>query len=78
MNGEEPLKNKESQAIENAKAELSRQIAFYKFQQYEFDRQWKRLRSYANENGIEIIGDIPIYVAFVQRGYMVGAGDVPF
>ena len=58
------LKNKESQAIENAKAELSRQIAFYKFQQYEFDRQWKRLRSYANENGIEIIGDIPIYVAF--------------
>lgn len=34
---EEPLKNKESQAIENAKAELSRQIAFYKFQQYEFD-----------------------------------------
>ena len=60
---EEPLKNKESQAIENAKAELSRQIAFYKFQQYEFDRQWKRLRSYANENGIEIIGDIPIYVA---------------
>lgn len=61
---EEPLKNKESQAIENAKAELSRQIAFYKFQQYEFDRQWKRLRSYANENGIEIIGDIPIYVAF--------------
>lgn len=61
---EEPLKNKESQAIENAKAELSRQIAFYKFQQYEFDRQWKRLRSYANENGIVIIGDIPIYVAF--------------
>ena len=62
---EEPLKNKESQAIENAKAELSRQIAFYKFQQYEFDRQvGNAFVSYANENGIEIIGDIPIYVAF--------------
>ena len=61
---EEPLKKREPQAIETAKAELSREIAFYRFQQYEFDRQWKRLRSYANQNGIEIIGDIPIYVAF--------------
>lgn len=61
---EEPLKKREPQAIETAKAELSRDIAFYRFQQYEFDRQWKRLRSYANQNGIEIIGDIPIYVAF--------------
>lgn len=61
---EEPLEKREPQAIETAKAELSREIAFYRFQQYEFDRQWKRLRSYANQNGIEIIGDIPIYVAF--------------
>lgn len=61
---EEPLKKRDPQAIETAKAELSREIAFYRFQQYEFDRQWKRLRSYANQNGIEIIGDIPIYVAF--------------
>lgn len=61
---EEPLKKRDPQAIETAKAELSREITFYRFQQYEFDRQWKRLRSYANQNGIEIIGDIPIYVAF--------------
>ena len=65
MNGKNRLKNKESQAIENSKSRaVASDLPFYKFQQYEFDRQWKRLRSYANENGIEIIGDIPIYVAF--------------
>lgn len=39
-------------------------IEFQKFLQYEFFCQWGKLKSYANENGIEIIGDIPIYVAF--------------
>lgn len=34
---------------------------FYYFQQYMFDRQWKRLRAYANEKGVKIIGDIPFY-----------------
>ena len=32
--------------------------------QYEFATQWGALKAYANEKGIEIIGDIPIYVAF--------------
>ena len=31
--------------------------------QYLFFKQWRELKSYANENGIEIIGDVPIYVA---------------
>lgn len=38
-------------------------ILFFKFQQYIFYSQWKKLKAYANENGVEIIGDIPIYVA---------------
>ncbi len=38
--------------------------------QYKFDEQWKKLKAYANENGVEIIGDIPIYVAMGQCGYM--------
>lgn len=37
---------------------------FYRFQQYEFRKQWDKLHAYANAQGIEIIGDIPIYVAF--------------
>lgn len=36
-------------------------IAFYKFLQYEFFRQWSALKHYANTKGIKIIGDMPIY-----------------
>ena len=39
-------------------------IDFYKYIQYLFDRQWQKLKKYANESQIEIVGDIPIYVAF--------------
>ena len=35
----------------------------YKMQQYLFDIQWKKLKQYANEKGIRIIGDLPIYVS---------------
>ena len=35
----------------------------WKFIQYEFFKQWKTIRAYANERGVRIIGDIPIYVA---------------
>ena len=37
-------------------------LFFWKFVQFEFHRQWKKLREYANSNGIEIIGDLPMYV----------------
>lgn len=59
-----PLKNREDGALSAAREELAEEIGFYKFQQYEFDRQWKKLHAYANEQGVKIIGDIPIYVAF--------------
>lgn len=36
---------------------------FFRFEQYEFLKQWKTLKSYVNGLGIEIIGDIPIYVS---------------
>lgn len=50
-------------AIADVKKELKKEIGFFKFIQFEFNRQWNALKSYANENGIEIIGDIPIYCA---------------
>ena len=34
------------------------------FQQYEFAKQWEKLKQYANEKDMQIIGDIPLYVAF--------------
>ena len=42
--------------------ELKRDIEFQYFQQYQFFRQWKALRTYANSRGIRVIGDVPIYV----------------
>ncbi|MDR2778705.1 MAG: 4-alpha-glucanotransferase [Puniceicoccales bacterium] len=41
---------------------LRRTATFYKFTQWIFDRQWNRLKNFANDNGIKIIGDIPIFV----------------
>lgn len=50
-------------AVAAAKKENKKEIGFYKFIQFQFRRQWNALKSYANENGIEIVGDIPIYCA---------------
>ena len=61
---EEGYRNRIPEYIRKAKKELKEEIEFYRFQQYEFDCQWKKLHAYANLNGIEIIGDVPIYVAF--------------
>lgn len=58
------IKQRKPEAMEKKRVELSDEIQFFRFQQYEFTKQWKKLKSYANDNGIRIIGDIPIYVAF--------------
>lgn len=36
----------------------------WQFSQYEFFRQWMEIKAYANERGVQIVGDIPIYVAY--------------
>ena len=48
--------------LESYRKELHSTISFQYFLQYQFDRQWKALRGYANQKGIRIIGDVPIYV----------------
>ncbi len=40
------------------------EYCFWLFLQYEFKNQWRKLKEYANDNGIKIIGDIPLYVAY--------------
>ena len=57
------LRFRESKAMETAKERLQKEVGFWKFIQYIFFTQWDRLKSYANKNGIQIIGDIPIYVS---------------
>lgn len=61
---ENPLKMREKSALEKAEKELSEKINRYKMEQYLFYSQWYALKKYVNEKGIEIVGDIPIYVAF--------------
>lgn len=61
---EEPHRNRHPQMMQKCREELAQEIRFYQFQQYLFRKQWDSLHQYAAENGVEIIGDIPIYVAF--------------
>ncbi len=51
-------------AIEKWKQKLDYRYNYHKFIQYTFYKQWEKLKEYANSKGIEIIGDIPIFIAY--------------
>jgi 4-alpha-glucanotransferase len=59
----EPLRDRDQHALEQAQERLANEVQFHKFVQFLFDLQWMRLKEYANERSISIMGDIPIYVA---------------
>lgn len=59
-----PLAMADPDALDMADKSLSEEIAFHKFVQYCFYEQWTSLKNYANSKGIQIIGDIPIYVSY--------------
>ena len=61
---EKELKFRKEEAMETARQELKEEMRFYCFVQFLFFRQWHALRAYAHENGIRIIGDVPIYVPY--------------
>ena len=51
------------EVLEQWRQRLESEVLFHKYLQFEFFRQWSKLKQYANAGGIQIIGDIPIYVA---------------
>ena len=57
------IRFREEKAVAAYKEKLADEIDFWIFCQYEFFKQWNSLKNYANSKGIDIIGDIPIYVA---------------
>ena len=57
------IRLRKPEAIEKYAEKLKEEILFYEFQQYLFDTQWRKLKKYANDKGVKVIGDIPIYVA---------------
>ncbi|MCB9144053.1 MAG: 4-alpha-glucanotransferase [Anaerolineales bacterium] len=58
------IRSRKKPALANARKELAEDIERYSFYQFLFYRQWNALRKYANEKGIQIMGDIPIFVAY--------------
>lgn len=61
---DEDIRNRETEALNRYRENFREEIDFYSYLQYLFQKQWMALKTYANQKEIEIIGDIPIYVAF--------------
>ncbi len=61
---DEDIRLRKPAAIKKYTEKFAEEISFYQFQQYLFAKQWLALKQYANDRKIQIIGDIPIYVAF--------------
>ncbi len=59
-----PLRLRAPAALAQARADLADLIERHKFFQYLFFKQWYALRTYANQRGVKIIGDVPIFVAY--------------
>lgn len=57
------LRGRDAGALKDFCAEREGDIAFWKAVQYLFFDQWRRLKEYANELGVRLIGDLPIYTA---------------
>jgi 4-alpha-glucanotransferase len=57
------IRKRTPSALQEWREKLHGEIEVHKFSQYEFFRQWTKLRNHCQSHGIKIMGDIPIYVA---------------
>jgi len=57
------LATRQPHALQRSKVALADAVEFQKYQQWQFFEQWLALKRYANERGVRIIGDVPIFVA---------------
>ena len=60
---DEHIRLRRPEALEDYRQRLADQMDYHRLTQYLFFQQWQQLKNYANENGIEIVGDMPIYIA---------------
>ena len=60
----EDIARRTPEALGKYSQELGPAIGVHKYMQWQFSRQWHNLKIHANEHGIEIVGDMPIFVAF--------------
>jgi len=61
---EDDIVKRTPEAVRRWGAQLADEVFAYQFMQFAFFRQWFALKQYANERGVRIIGDIPIFVAY--------------
>ncbi len=59
-----PLRDRQDSAIAEARRALTHEIRFEEFLQYAFFSQWADLKAHARQNGIALVGDVPIFVAY--------------
>lgn len=59
----DPLRERDPDALDDARARLADDVRYHAFVQWRFDAQWRELRGYAAERGIDLVGDVPMYVA---------------
>lgn len=69
------IKFRKPEAMSRYEEQLSDDIGYWKFIQFEFYLQWNALKQYANSNGIEIIGDIPIYMGYDSVDVWANQGE---
>lgn len=60
---DEGIRRREPQSIKRWKGKLQREVECQEYLQYQFFKQWSRLKRYCNERGIRLIGDMPLFVA---------------
>ena len=58
-----PIKQRDPETLKNIRHKCVDDLSYYTFEQYLFYRQWEKLRNYAHQRHVRIIGDLPIYVA---------------
>jgi len=59
---EDDIKLRRLAAVRRWRKKLAREIRYRKYQQFQFSKQWSRLKKYCNDRGIRLFGDMPIYV----------------
>ena len=57
------IRRREAASLASYREKLADKLPYHRVTQYLFFKQWLRLKAYANEHHIEIVGDMPIYVA---------------
>lgn len=61
---EEPLVRRDTAALAFYRDQLADDLEYHRFLQYSFFHQWRQLKQYANNNGIQIVGDLPIFISY--------------